>query len=134
LAGERDAFTATIGELDRQIGGARTRMIEKNQAREDLQQRLAEQEKTIEDGRMLVLRLLGETSTLQNQLAQIDEYLAGIERETARAHKEEQSAAAEVDRLAKARREISEAMARRQMEIEAVTGERRRTEEELGAQ
>ena len=134
LAGERDAFTATIGELDRQIGGARTRMIEKNQAREDLQQRLAEQEKTIEDGRVAVLRLLGETSTLQNQLAQIDEYLAGIERETARAHKEEQSAAEEMQRLAAARKDLSVTMARRQMELDAVSGERRRTEEDLASE
>ena len=134
LAGARDAHTALVAELDQQIATSRERMQEKNHAREELQGRLRGQEKAIEDGRILVLRLLGETSTLQNQLAQIDEYLAGIERETARAHKEEQSAAAEIERLAKARREISEAMSRRQMEIEAVTGERRRTEEELGAQ
>jgi chromosome segregation protein len=134
LAVARDAHTALVAELDQQIATSRERMQEKNLAREDLQGRVRGHEKAIEDGRILVLRLLGETSTLQNQLAQIDEYLAGIERETARVHKEEQSAAAEIERLAKARREISEAMSRRQMEIEAVTGERRRTEEELGAQ
>ena len=37
----------------------------------------------------MILRLLGEASTLKNQLAQIEEYLAGVERETARATREE---------------------------------------------
>jgi chromosome segregation protein len=134
LTGERDAHTAAAMGLDHQGAAARERMLEKNQARETLQTRLREQENAIEDGRMVVLRLLGETSTLQNQLAQIDEYLAGIERETARAHKEEQSAATELERLAAARTEISQSMARRQMELEAVSGERHRTEEELGTQ
>ncbi|HWZ57146.1 MAG TPA: chromosome segregation protein SMC, partial [Verrucomicrobiae bacterium] len=120
--------------FDRQIADARERMIEKNQARETLQTRLEHQEKSIADGRMVVLRLMGEISTIQNQLAQIDEYLAGIERETARAQKEEQSAAVELARLAAARKELSEAMVRRQMDLEAVSGERHRTEQELGAQ
>ena len=38
----------------------------------------------IESARQQVLRLLGEASTLRNQLAQIDEYLAAIERDAAR--------------------------------------------------
>ena len=109
-------------------------MLEKNQAREDLQSRVEQQEKAIEDGRIVVLRLLGETSTLQNQLAQIDEYLAGLERETARAHREEQSAATELERLAGARKELSQTISRRQLELESVTGERRHTEENLAAQ
>ncbi len=133
LAGERDTHQAAAAELDGQITGARQRMLETNLTRDSLQTRVQQQEKSIEDGRIAVLRLIGETSTLQNQLAQIDEYLAGIERETLRASREEESAATEVERLAKARKEISESMAERQLEIEAVSGERHRTEEELGA-
>ena len=133
LANERNTHAVAAGELDGQITGARQRVIEKNQTRDELQARVAQQEKSIEDGRIAVLRLIGETSTLQNQLAQIDEYLAGIERERARATKEEELAAAEVERLAKARKEISQSMAQRQLEIEEVRGERTRTEEELGA-
>ena len=133
LAGERNTHAAAVGEMDGQITGARARMLEKNQTRDQLQARVAQQEKSIEDGRIGVLRLIGETSTLQNQLAQIEEYLAGIERERARATKEDESAAVEVDRLAKARKEISQSMAQRQLEIEEVRGERTRTEEELGA-
>ena len=134
LAGERDWHTASIAELEHQVAGIRDRMAEKNQARETLEAGLRSQEQAIEEGRLSVLRLLGETSTLENQLAQIDEYLAGIARETARAQKEEESAATELNRLAAARKEISESIARRQMELESVSGERHRTEEELGAQ
>jgi chromosome segregation protein len=134
LAAERDTHGAAVEEFDRQIAEARKRMIEKNQARETLQDRLEQQEKSIAAGRLVVLRVMGEISTIQNQLAQIDEYLAGIERETARAQKEEQSASVELERLAAARKELSEAMVRRQMDLEAVSGERHRTEQELGAQ
>jgi hypothetical protein len=56
-------------------------------------------ERTIEQSRQLVLRLLGEASTLRNQLAQIDEYLAAMERDSARARKEEESASTDLVRL-----------------------------------
>jgi chromosome segregation protein len=79
----------------------------------------------------LILRLLGEASTLKNQLAQIDEYLAGIDRESARAAREEQIAASEIERLDGARKQLSETVAQRQLELESVLGERGRTEAEL---
>ncbi|HVN06034.1 MAG TPA: AAA family ATPase, partial [Bryobacteraceae bacterium] len=95
------------------------------------QARMREREQAIEAGRQVILRLLGEASTLKNQLAQIDEYLAGIDRETARAQREEQTGAAEIERLEAARKQLSETLAQRQLELEHVTGERRQTEEEL---
>ncbi len=94
---------------------------------------MRERETAIETGRQAILRLLGEASTLKNQLAQIDEYLAGIERDTARAQREEQTAASEIERLEAARVQLSETLSQRQLELETVTGERRRTEEELSA-
>ena len=97
-------------------------MLAKNQAREALQNRVREQEKAIETGRVQVLRLLGEASTLKNQLAQIDEFLAGIDRETARVKREEEGAAAEVARLATAREKLSRDLGQQQLEIESVTG------------
>src|SRR5581483_3421729 len=100
--------------LDSQTTQARDRMIEINQQRETLQSKLRERERAIEAGRQLILRLLGEASTLKNQLAQIEEYLAGIERETARSTREEQVAAAEIARLETARAQLSETLAQRQ--------------------
>jgi chromosome segregation protein len=129
---ERDTLAQTVAELQEQISGARAQMIEKNQVREQLQNRLREHEKSIEASRMVVLRLLGEASTLKNQLAQVDEYLAGIEREAARVEKEEHGATLEVERLAEARKQLSESIAQRQTELESITGEKRQTEESLG--
>ena len=125
------AHQANVATFEEQIAQARGRMQEINLQRESLQARLREREKAIEAGRQVILRLLGEASTLKNQLAQIEEYLAGIERESARSQREEQVAAAEIERLEAARKQLSETLAQRQLELEAVTGERRRTEESL---
>ncbi|MBZ5583950.1 MAG: AAA family ATPase, partial [Acidobacteriia bacterium] len=121
----------SVEALETQIEVSRGRMQEINQQREALQAKVREREKAIETGRQAILRLLGEASTLKNQLAQIEEYLAGIERESARSSREEQVAAAEIERLESARKKLSETMGQRQLELETVTGERRRTEEEL---
>jgi chromosome segregation protein len=127
IAGHRTA----LEELDHQTAQARERMLEINNQREALQAKVRERERAIEQGRQAILRLLGEASTLKNQLAQIEEYLAGIERETARAGREEQAAAAEIERLDNARKQLSETVAQRQLELESVVGERRQTEEHL---
>jgi chromosome segregation protein len=125
------AHKKNVDTLEAQIAQSRERMTEINQQREGLQQKVRERERAIEAARQVILRLLGEASTLKNQLAQIDEYLAGIDRETARATREEQHAAGEIERVDLARKQLSETVAQRQMELESVAGERRRTEEEL---
>ncbi len=127
IAGHR----GNLDELEAQTGRSRDRMQEINQQREGLQNKLRERERAIESGRQLILRLLGEASTLKNQLAQIDEYLAGIEREGARATREADTAGAEIARIETAKRQLSENMAQRQLELESVVGERRRTEGDL---
>ena len=134
LGQEIAAHQKNVEVLEEQIAQSRGRMAEINRQRESLQARVIEGEQTIESGRQLILRLLGEASTLKNQLAQIEEYLAGIDRETARSTREEQVAAAEIERLEAARKQLSETMAQRQLELELVTGERRRTEEQLAEQ
>jgi chromosome segregation protein len=120
-----------VEALEAQIAQSRERMTEINQQREALQVKVRERERAIEGGRQVILRLLGEASTLKNQLAQVEEYLAGIDRETARATREEAVAAAEIERLDIARKQLSETVTQRQMELETVTGERRRTEQDL---
>lgn len=131
LQAELEAHRQALGELDRRIAGGREQMQEKNLQRDGLQARVRQREKAIEAGRQAVLRLLGEASTLRNQLAQIDEYLAGIDRETARSTREAEVAAAEIERLDAAKAKLSETVAQRQLELEQIAGERRRTEEEL---
>jgi chromosome segregation protein len=131
---ERDALRETVASLEEQISVSRAQLIEKNQARELLQNRLREQEKVIEANRIAALRLLGEASALKNQLAQIDEYLAGVDREKARVEKEEQLASQEIERLAEARKAVEAAIAGRQLELESVGMERLQTEAALSAQ
>jgi len=84
------AHRQTVADLETLTVSARQRSIEKNEAREVLQGRLRERERGLESSRLAILRLLGESSTLKNQLAQVDEYLAGIERETLRVTREEE--------------------------------------------
>jgi len=131
LDAEISAHRKNLDALEAQTARSRARMLEIDQQRDALQSRLREREKTIESGRQLILRLLGEASSLRNQLAQIEEYLAGIEREKARSAREEQVAGAEIERLEEARRQVSAILAERQLELETVVVDRRRTEEEL---
>ncbi|MFZ0935995.1 MAG: chromosome segregation protein SMC [Bryobacteraceae bacterium] len=133
LDGEIAVHQRSVTALEEQIAEARARLLGINQQRDALQARLREREGSIETGRQAILRLLGEASQLKNQLAQMEEYLASIERETARSTREEQAAAAEIERLEAARRSLAETVAARQLELEAVMGERRRTEEDLAA-
>jgi chromosome segregation protein len=133
LETEIAAHQTHVAELEAHIAGARGRMLEVNRQREALQARVRECEASIEAGRQAILRLLGEAANLKNQLAQLDEYLAGIDRETARSTREEQVAAAEIERLDASASSLHETMAKRQLELEAVTGERHRTEEDLGS-
>jgi chromosome segregation protein len=134
LEAERATLLETFTQLEEQIAASRAQMIEKNQAREALQNRLREQEKVIEANRIAALRLLGEASGLKNQLAQIDEYLAGVDREKARVEREEQLASQEIERLTEARKALETSIADRQLELESVTVERRQTEAALSAQ
>ena len=129
---ERDQLAITVNQLETAISGSRAKMIQKNEIRDRLQTQLREYEKVIETNRMTVLRLLGDAAALKNQLAQVDEFLAGIDRERGRVETEEKSAQAEVERLAEARRELSQAIAERQLDLQTVTGEKRQTEEALG--
>src|SRR6185312_10390015 len=106
----------SVETLEAEIAQARARMLEITEQREALQTKLREREKAIEAGRQVILRLLGEASTLKNQLAQIEEYLAGIDRETARSTREEQVSAAEIERLEEARKQPTETQTQRKLE------------------
>ncbi|MGH9657313.1 MAG: chromosome segregation SMC family protein, partial [Bryobacteraceae bacterium] len=131
LEAEVAAHRARSGELEGAASEARARSIGKNEAREALQTRLREGEQALETGRLAVLRLLGEVSTLKNQLAQIDEYLAGLERESSRSTREEEVAAADLARLTTARSGLAKTRAEQQMELESIQDQRRRVDEDL---
>ena len=93
--------------LEEESVSARERLEAKTAERDETQAALRERERGVEATRMHVLKLLGEASTLRNQLAQIDEYLASMERDTARSRKEEEGATADLARLEQVKADLS---------------------------
>ncbi len=126
-AAQRDS----LAELNQVTDAARTRMSTKNQERDVLQRNLRERESSIETSRQAVLRLLGESSTLKNQLAQVEEYLSGVERDMSRLTNDEQTANVEIERIDGVRQELTGRMSDRQTELQSVTERRKAVESEL---
>jgi chromosome segregation protein len=128
---ERAAFTESISTLEAGMQEVRTGLLEKNRVRDQIQLRVREAERTIEASRSVILRLLGEASTIKNQLAQAETYLAGIERERTRVQRDEEIATAEIERLTGVKQELTGKIAERQLEIQNVVADRKETEESL---
>ncbi|MBI4875428.1 MAG: chromosome segregation protein SMC [Acidobacteria bacterium] len=131
LGQEHTAAAAVLAQLQGQAEEARRRLAVKNEEREQVQGALRGREQALEAARTQVLRLLGEASNLKNQLAKVDEYLAGVGRDTARLERDEQAAAGDAERLGAAREEIAGRVTARQQELESIAGQRRTVEEEL---
>jgi chromosome segregation protein len=128
---ELEAHLAALTELDREAEAARERLTAKTAERERVQQGLQERTRALESGRQQVLRLLGEASALKNQLAQIEEYLSSVDRDTARSQREEETSGADLERLARLRGDLSDKMNARQLELESVADQRRGVEGDL---
>ena len=103
----------------------------KSEERDRPQGQLRERERGMETARQQVLKLLGEASTLKNQLAQIDQYLVGIDRDIERIQRDEavREQRPRAPRSAESRA-VAEAI-RRQMELQTTVEQRRTIEEEL---
>ncbi len=130
-AKDLESHLQALSELEAETEAAREKLALKSTERDNLQKSLQEKSSTLESGRQQVLRLLGEASTLKNQLAQIDEYLLAIDRDTARAKREEETATSDMQRMEKIKAELSGRMSARQMELESVVDQRKSIEEEL---
>jgi len=133
LQAEVEAHAKGVVELEKHTETARARLVAKNEERERLQAQLREREQAIESGRQGVLRLLGEASALRNQLAQIEEYLAGIERNRERARKDEQQAASDLEWIEASGKDLSAKIEARRQELAKVAAERKQVEELLAA-
>ncbi|MBI3209669.1 MAG: chromosome segregation protein SMC, partial [Candidatus Solibacter usitatus] len=133
LRTELESHTQRLNELDGRFEEARLKLAAKNTERDQRQSELQRREQALESGRQQVLRLLGETSTLKNQLAQVGEYLSGLDRENTRAAREEETVTADMARLTGVKNELSTKIAARQMELTSVADQRRGVEQELQA-
>ncbi|MEO5926029.1 MAG: chromosome segregation protein SMC [Bryobacteraceae bacterium] len=128
---ELDAHAQRVAELEAGIASMRERLLAKTSERDALQAELRQRERSIDEARAVVLRLVGEASTLRNQVVQIDEYLAGIERDTARNKRDEDAAVMDLARLDQVKEELSLRLSARQMELESLADRRKRLDEEL---
>ncbi|MBX9602985.1 MAG: chromosome segregation protein SMC [Bryobacteraceae bacterium] len=131
---EKEIHVRALVELDEQARTAQERMAGKNSEREAMSVLVRERERNLEMARQSVLRLLGEASTLRNQLAQIEEFLAGVERDTQRSKREEEAAGAELERLAARGAELSDRLSTRRSALEETAALRRETDEQLAGQ
>jgi len=130
---ELDAHAATIARLEADSTSLHERLLAKTTERDVLQNDLRERERGLESARVRVLQLLGEVSTLRNQVVQIDEYLAAIERDSARARKEEEIASGDLARLDQVKAELSTKLSTQQLELESLADRRHRVDEDLKA-
>ena len=107
LGEELEVGRQRVAEQDARTEAAGQRLEAKGRERDALQAALADRERGIESSRQAVLRLLGEAASLKNQLGQIDTYLAALDRDAAKAQKEEQSAASDLEWIGASKAELS---------------------------
>ena len=131
LEQEREHLHASFADLQQAGVAARDRLQAKTAERDELQSQLRERERGLESSRQQVVRMLGEVSTLRNQLGQIDAYLASMDRDTARVGKDEAGATAELERLEGLRAEFGGKLAERQLEVEGLSSRRKQVDNDL---
>jgi len=130
---ELEAHGAKVAELEQAAVEARALMDSKGRERDELYTDLRAKQTNIEVTRQRVLRLLGETAGLKNQLGQIETYMESIERERTRVTREEEIAAADLERLEARKTEVSDLLANRQLELESTVDKRKRVEDDLNS-
>ena len=123
--------TEGLADLNRETDAARTKLMTKGQERDVLARQIREREQIIENTRHTVLKLLGEASTLKNQLAQVAEYLSSVDRDKARIGKDEESSTADLARLEQVKAELAERMSARQFGLQSLAEQRKAVEGDL---
>ncbi len=128
---EREGLQKAIGEFEKKLTEARQNFGVKDQQRQEFGRKLQERERFVENARQQSVRLVGEANQLRNQLAQIDEYLAGLDRQKTRHQQEEQSAIGESAKLDEQRQELEQRLRAQQLELTGLVERRKRTEQQV---
>jgi len=128
---EVEAQLAIVAEITLGAETARARLAAASQERQQLQADLSNQERQLEGSRQLVLKMLGEASTLKNQLAQIETQLAGMTRDSERLARDEKNATGELSRLEEIKGEISTKLSTRQMQLQSLGDQRQEVDAAL---
>jgi chromosome segregation protein len=132
-AAELEQQTAGVATVETEFAAARELMDAKSAERQEVQGRLAGQERALEAARQRVLRLLNEASALRNRITQVEAQLATADRDTQRAHTEEQQSVGDLHRIQGIKTQLSERLSARQIELISVTDLRKEVESELQA-
>jgi chromosome segregation protein len=131
LSEEAERQATEFQGIEAECTVARQSLEAKSSERQEAQNRLSEQERSLEAARQSVLRLLGESSALENRITQFEAQLSSADRETARARAEEQQSTGDQVRIQQLRANLSDQLAARQTELVSVTGQRTAIEQEL---
>jgi chromosome segregation protein len=118
-------------EVERMAQESQHALALKSEERDRWQGQLRERERGLEASRQHVLKLLGEASTLKNQLAQIDQYLVGINRDVERIQRDEANASNDRERIEALKAELTQKQSVRQLELQTTIEQRRTIDEEL---
>ena len=116
LAAEQEAAET----VNRQSGEIQTKLAEKNRELEARREQIREREQAQEESRRKVLTLMGEVASLRNEIAKIEEFLAGNERQIARAKEEESAAKKELEGFEQSRQELEARLAKQNEELEGL--------------
>ena len=127
LASEEAALEQVASEKD----SARQALIQKTSDVEQCQAGLAEDQQEQERGRRRILQLLGEISAWRNEVAKLEEFLAGTERQIAGLQKEEGDARQELAGLAGRRKEAELQVERERKDLEALAARRKSIEQQI---
>jgi len=128
---ELNEYTVRVADLEKKSEDARVALQARTEERDRAQAALRERERGMEGSRQQVLRLLGEASTLRNQLGQTEQFLVGIQRDIERIQRDEASALSDRERLEASRTELAERMQAKQQELHSTIEQRKHVEEEL---
>ena len=140
LAERLDQLEARVG-----VGGGRlgTVAAEKDSARQALMQKTSgveqcqaaavEDEKQQERGRLRILQLLGEIAAARNEVAKLEEFLAGTERRIAGLRHEEEDGQQELAGLSGRREEAALQVERERKNLEALAARGKSIEQQIGS-
>ena len=130
-AAELEQQKSELAALEAQCAQARQRLEAKSTERRDRQTSLSEGQHAVEAVRQKLLRLMSESSTLRNRITHAEAQMGSIDRQMARARTEEQQDEASLARIETLRGELSLSLATHQNQLNSVTEQRKRAEEEL---
>ncbi len=130
-AAELERQTAELSALEAQCLRGRQELDAKAAERHQTHSRFSEGERAQEVARENLFRLFTEASTLRNRITHAEAQIDAAERETARAHAEEQQSNADLSRIQHSRTELSVLLAARQAELDAVMNQRKTLEGHL---